>query len=283
MTHRADVHLITFHTEGPPSDSGKNLKVVSERFIGRASPHFSTAQSYCPRELTSISQDWDDYLADERASVLNQKDHDSDLRWNQDWAKIGFFRWKPRLIYEVLGSASVRDGDIVFYHDVDVERYPEYLKGLSKQGRFLRLKMAELDVLLFRDHPSLLVQTVKPELFEEFPPSPVMADQTLLSIWAGAIAIRKSPAGLAFARAWMNACSRQNVSPVSRRPLPEGFLISTGEQAVLAALYYSDEMQNSEIRIDTQYLERSRVIPPPARTKRLVRRKIRRIRKAIGI
>jgi hypothetical protein len=79
---------------------------------------------------------------------------------------------------------------------------------------------------------------VKTELLEEFVGN---EDWTKLKhLWAGAIAVRKTPEATNMIEEWLRLCSRfDNLSPLTNDPEAEGFSQHSLEQAVLSMLWHS--------------------------------------------
>lgn len=272
------IHLVTFATEGPPVDSGKSTLEAAEKLRGVADGWFDSFRLHTPRTLCGLDSSWNEFVGD--VSTVIKLDHRfrETLPWNEDWARIGLFRWKPRLILHELVSESTGHGDIVFYHDTDVAKYPTYLKGVPHWSSWLRRRMANLDVLAFNDHDGARVwEDIKPELLAQYLPQKEV--DSLEHLWAGAIAVRKTSDGINFARTWSEHASFESVSPFTKLPPPDGFNWNSCDQAVLTVLWHSEQVLPPSIRREIQPLFRSRKIPPPSKNRRFVLRIIRNFRR----
>lgn len=274
------MHLVVFYTEGRPNDAGVPLAAPARVLIARASCHFSSVVAVTPRSLIEADDSWREEFQDYSEQIRNHPGYSPELRVNTSWARMGLLRWKPRLIMDFLTGIDVKEGDIVLYHDADTEKYPDYLFGVERWAKWLRRRMEGLDVLCFDDNHAPLASDAKPELFDVIPQTPSLSRPH--HIWAGAIAVRKSPGGQDFVSRWFELCTFDNVSPITKQPTPEGFVQNSVDQAVLGSFWYSLELSRSEIRRDVQYLYRSRKIPPPGRLKRLVASRLSRIQKVLN-
>ena len=269
---RQRVHLLLFCTEGEPFDHGKNTLLSAKTLIDAAQSHFDSIRVHTPRSLLAADPSWEDYVSDVTEKIESDERYSSELPWNREWARVGFFRWKPKLILHELLSDDTRPGDIIFYHDPDVSKYPEYFKGVRSWSNWLRSRMANLDVLAFDDNGARISSDVKPELIEQF-----LAGEKLSSlrhIWAGAIAVRKNEEGISFARAWKQGSQFEAVGPFTATPPPPGFVWNSCDQAVLTALWHSQGHLAESIRREVQPLYRSRAIPPPGKWQRFAKKKL---------
>lgn len=273
------MHLVVFYTEGAPNDAGLPLATPAQALITRATGRFSSLHAVTPRSLIDANHTWSEDFQDYTEQIRNHTGYSPELRVNNSWAKMGLLRWKPRLIMDFLSSTDVSEGDIVLYHDADTEKYPDYLFGVERWAKWLRRRMRGLDVLCFDDNHAPLASDAKPELFDVIPQIP--SESRPHHIWAGAIAVRKSPGGLEFVSRWFELCTFDNVSPITKLPTPEGFVQNSVDQAVLGSFWHSQELGRSPIRRDVQYLYRSRKMPPPGRLTRLVARQLRRIQRGL--
>ncbi len=271
------VHLVVLYTEGPPHDAGIDLAREADPLITLARKHFDSVRVHTPRTLIEQDPSWADYFADVTQDIVNHPKYSDQLKWNETWARVGLQQWKPHLIRQELQSESVSAGDIVFYHDANTVKYPDYLKKVSRQAAWLRKQMTHLDVLGFDDNGVPLTSDVKPELIDTY----VGSDRAgaLRHLWSGALAIRKTPAGLHFATRWSELSTFDNLSPLTALPTPPGFIWNAVDQAVLAALWHSRDLLEQEVRREIVYLHRSRAIPPPSPKTLALKRMIRRVRR----
>lgn len=259
---RPAVHLVLFHTEGEPHDHGKDLRAGAQQLADAAVGHFSSVRVFTPRQLLSRGERWQDILRDVSPLITSHPLFSEDLRWNPQWARIGLLRWKPELISSVLDGSDVTPGDIVFYHDADVERYPDYLYGIPRWASWLSRKMRQLDLLTFDDNQAPLLSDSKPELVERL--VGMDAAHHLSHVWAGAVAVKKTDAGRSAIAQWAALCAdANNLLPVTRAKRDSQLAQHSADQAVLSCLWHSPDLLGSEIRRERVFLHRSRRIPPP--------------------
>lgn len=193
-------------------------------------------------------------------------------------------KWKPHLIIQLLESESIRENDILVYHDSDVSRYPEYFNHAALWRSWFRRTMRNLDVLCFNDNNAGLYSDTKPELLEAFFGD--SSDRGYHHIWAGAIGIRKNNEGRKFAKHWDELCTLQNLAPFTAYPERKNFHKHSHEQAVLGCIWHSRHSEIEKVRRRSVYLHKARKIPPPSgwmlmkkRAKRSLRKKIRTLRR----
>lgn len=283
----ARAHLVLFQTEGLPFDAGKNLTTAGNRLLNRASGHFATVTLESPRTLRALDSSWGDVFTDMTGDVEADELFSSETYWQPIWARLGLFRWKPRLIEHRLASSEVRDGDIVFYHDVDLQKYSDYDRDVERWAAWIEQRMSRADVLGFNDNNTPLFADTKPELWRKY----MSEDQARgrHHIWAGALGVRKNPAGIAFVNAWSALCdSKENLLPATEASVWPDFAQHSVDQAVLSCLWHTPSLTALKVRKHCEYLHCSRRIPPPslperfkARFSRLVRRAVRTTKKSL--
>jgi len=254
------IHLVLFITEGSPLDSGLDLRAQSREFLERAKPYFDSVTLSCPRELISENDSWAAIFEDRRAWVEEQLAKQSiNLTCSQNWAALNFFIWKPKFLEHILISKNfINSGDIIFYHDANIEKYPEYLYGIEKWGDYIRNKMNHYSVLLFNDNNMKIYQDTKYELLLRY-----LGNENnwrrLHHIWAGALAIRNDDYGKQFLEKWVEMCMKvENVTPITNFSKYSGYVRHSQEQACLSVLYYLRKNTN---KIKCVFLWGSRRIP----------------------
>jgi len=257
------VHLVTFYTEGPPVDAGANLRQVSETFVAQNQRHFASVTAFSPRKLIASDPSWADTLRDRTDEVLSHPGFNDSIRFNPSWLKIGFHAWKPRLLADLAKPGLYDSGDIVLFHDANWAKYPDYLRKLRSQPRWLEKKMKTKDLVLFNDNSAPIESDTKIEVLERF--FPFGGYLGLPHVWAGALAFRVDSEATDFLSAWWAASEDTSLlTPITRAPEAPGFLWNSGEQALLSALWHSHTQQNPSFPGELVYLHRSRVIPPPS-------------------
>lgn len=261
-SHKTKIHLVTFFTEGPSFDNGLDLRVQASEFYTRAKPYFDSITMACPRELISENDSWAAIFEDRRAWVEMELAKQSiNLTWNQNWAALNFLIWKPKFLEHILISKNfINSGDIIFYHDINIERYPEYLYRIEGWSDYIKNKMNHRSVLLFNDNNMKIYQDTKYELLLRY-----LGDENnwkcLHHIWAGALAIRNDDYGRQFLEEWVEMCLKvENVSPITNFSKYPGYVWHSQEQACLSVLYYLRKNKNKN-KIKCIFLWGSRRIP----------------------
>ena len=260
-------------------DQGKDLSAGAWQLAARAGGSFASVQTFTPRVLMASDPTWEGSLRDYTEDVMSHPLFSEKLDWNRGWAKLGLLQWKPRLVAQLVGHSDVPEGDIVFYHDSDAMKYPEYLPDVPFWAGWIAKQMKDVDVLTFNDNNVPLTSDTKIELIESVFGDSVSAD--LHHLWAGAIAVRKSDAGRKFAKKWLELSTIENLMPVTRDAERIHFHQHSVDQATLSCLWHSADLRNSGIRRKSVYLHKSRRIPPPSTTERFRKKLKRRMRKMI--
>lgn len=257
---KTKIHLVTFFTEGAGLDNGLDLRAQASEFLNRAKPYFNSVTIACPRELISENESWVSIFEDRRAWVeLELAKQSINLTWNQNWAALNFLIWKPKFLEQILISKhSINPGEIIFYHDINIARYPEYLYRIEDWSNFITNKMKQHSVLLFNDNNMKIYQDTKQELLQGYLGSENDWNH-LHHIWAGALAIRNDDFGRRFLGEWVGMCSQvKNVSPITNFSKYPGYVWHSQEQACLSVLYYLRKNTN---KIKCIFLWGSRRIP----------------------
>ena len=256
------VHFVSFYTEGSPSDRGPNLTQAAQQLEEAVKPQFESAGFHTPRELIERDSSWEESFRDFTAMIKRHPGFSEKQNWNSGWARLGLFAWKPRLIFEALNESGVKQGDVVYYHDSDTDKYPQYLIGVEKWRRWLQAKMRHVDVLVFRDNRARLVSDTKPEVWEQFFTAEEVSG--LRHLWAGAFAVRKTTPGIEFVRKWKQLAEvPENLLPVTRAAGEPYFSQHGPDQALLACIRHCRREWPEGLRLREVYLEGSRMIPPP--------------------
>jgi|APSaa5957512535_1039671.scaffolds.fasta_scaffold04696_3 hypothetical protein len=255
---KSNVHLIYFYTEDKKLDKGLDLATEAKIFSSLTTERFTSVQGYNPQKLIESGKKWLGVFQDKTSWVVSHPEYTKKLKWNREWAKVNFQAWKPKLILEVLLSDRVKDGDIVYYHDVNIGKYPEYKIGIPKWEEYISSEMILSDVLLFNDNNIDFRSDTKIELIDFFN----LGNLTGHHIWSGALAIKKTSLGIDFCREWDLATSNlELVSPFTRTKY-RYYHWNAVDQATVTALYHSHNLKKTKVRINCIYLNNSRIIPP---------------------
>ena len=120
--------LLSFYTEGPPFDLGENLINQKDTFVEIGKKYFDEVIILWPRELIKIDPNWKTILYNES---YFRKHLEASKKYiiNLNWAKLNGLLWKPNLIKMVLNQDSIKNEDIVVYHDVNLFKYKVYKKN----------------------------------------------------------------------------------------------------------------------------------------------------------
>ena len=226
-------HLVSFGTEGPPHDAGMNLESAASKFVESASPDYSTVNCFTPRQLAAWDSSWLTTLAPLRLEPKLELEHEI----NSTWSDLGGNLWKPRLLMELCSLDFGMPGDLVVYHDLNIEKYPAYANNLSSEAlAVMEHRLGTNQILLFRDsYDPMLVDTKRSVLRELVPRIRWLRSH----IWAGCIAFRVGPEARMFFSHWLEFTSRPSVrSPVELDPA-RVFTWNAPEQGSLTALVHA--------------------------------------------
>jgi hypothetical protein len=235
------IHLLSFFTNGKNIDLGIDLTSCRNEFQSNAAKYFSSIIITCPSELIKKDQKWLEVFEDRNSWVQNKiQTTGVKFAYNKNWAALNFLLWKPLLIQDVIqNNSKIKSGDIVLYHDINIERYPEYLHGMHKWKKIINQKMKNKSILLFCDNDMTINQDTKKELIDKYLAN-FKQPENLHHIWAGALAVRKDEMGISYIKSWNEICSNiSNISPVTLHPDAPGFIWHSQEQACLSVLYHS--------------------------------------------
>jgi len=254
------IHFLSFYTEGKDADSGFSLLAEAQILSDHVGEYFSSVIMRSPKSLIDQDKRWADLFKDRRNWVKSRYGNStSGFRWNENWAAMNFLVWKPHIINrELLESNKINLGDILFYHDVNVTKYPDYLYGIKKWVGYIHSQMKGKSVLLFDDDGLPIQADCKRELIEKYQCEVFEKEG---HTWAGAIAIRKDKDGLNFVSDWIKMVSDlDNVSPITNYGNRSGYIWHSQEQACLSILYFRN-LNNPSVK--KLFLYSGRRIPPP--------------------
>ena len=132
------IHFISFFSEGPPFDNGLDLKETEKNVNNLINGCLDTFTAYHPKDFADDPefawsiQDW---------SKTDEKYTRPDAGWwspmmnkfadvNKGCDKTGFYAWKAACIIKKM--REIPDGDIVFFHDGNFDKYKNYYEGKDK-------------------------------------------------------------------------------------------------------------------------------------------------------
>ena len=254
------IHFLSFYTEGEGKDLGLSLLAEAQILSNHVRQYFSSVTMRSPESLIDNDIRWADLFKDRRNWVKARYQNSiSGFNWSENWAALNFLVWKPHLISnELQVSNKINPGDILFYHDVNVSKYPDYLYGIKKWVGYLHSQMKGKSVLLFDDDGLPIRADCKKELIEKYQ---CEAFEKERHTWAGAIAVRKDKDGLHFVSDWIKMVSDlDNVSPITNYGNRVGYNWHSQEQACLSILYLKN-LNNPSVK--KVFLYKGRRIPPP--------------------
>lgn len=257
------IHFLIFFTEGGQIDNGLDLKNSMQIYTREIKKYFESVFIYSPSTLIKRNSRWINIFENQVPLIEKQTfESNKKLLWNKNWAKFNNMLWKPELIVEeLLNNKNIREGDIIFYHDVDINKYPVYLKQLKFLKQYINKSMSKKSILLFRDN---LVNTsidTKKEILEKY----LGCDgKKLFHIWSGCIALKKDEYGISFAKMWLDITRiKENRSQFTNKKQPKEFYWHAPEQSTLTISYYLaicfSKLKN---KIDLKFLNNQRMIPP---------------------
>lgn len=214
--------VLAFHTEGPPHDRGLNLREEARSFHSLVEPFADEVVVYSPRTLTAEGLEAQDSWAD-YTDYLRRHPRRRELgRFKADWARCGFNAWKPYICRKMLRRDDVYDGDVVFYHDINLTYYPAYAEHVD-QWRYLATGLLDaLSCDLFVPAGVKLKYDAKAHLVRRLL-GKGRSLKNIVGLWNGIVIIRKSRQSMELIDEWWRLCSDlDNLSPLPNpRPYAE--------------------------------------------------------------
>jgi len=228
--------ILTYFTEGFPHDGGNNHVAVEQRFRRSAEGHADKYISFTPRQLMGMNPEYEKYCIDYSSWLEKHPDREQLGHHNDTWARIGFFMWKPILIWNVLNSDEVKPGDIVLYHDVDCDKYPQYILNCEEWRDLSSNILDDLkcDIFIPYGLPLLLKHDVKAYLVRKY-----LSERYFekAGLWAGLIVMRKSEMLLQFLSEWVEMSAQlDNISPLPNPNPHPRFIWHSVDQSVAGVL-----------------------------------------------
>jgi len=252
-------HLIIFYTEGKPYDKGENLTSEASKFIKKSKPYVDKVTAYCPRKLIKLNQKWKKIFTDQR-EYMKKMTQNSTLKWNHNWAALNFIEWKPNLIDHMLNiEPKENSGEIFIYHDVNLKKYPDYLKNIKKWKNWISAKIKNNHIILFNDDSLPLKVDCKQEIIDKYSLNKFENNH---HIWAGAIIIKNSNISKKFIKQWClitaDINNRSQFTNFFNKNEPRAH---SQEQTCLKVLYYLWKKKKKR-GIKCINLCNSRIFPP---------------------
>lgn len=227
--------ILTFATEGPPHDGGIDMTAIEQQFREIVRSNADLYLAFTPRSLVATNPSLASSTRNYTTWLEQHPDHHQLGKHNIAWAKIGFLMWKPFLLREVLNSDKLKEGDILFYHDVDFHKFPNYVENPSRWRSLAKNVLDKLGCDIFiPSSGSKLKKDVKAYLIRKY-----LNDDYFnkIGLWAGLIVIKKSAQSMHFVSEWADMCAQlDNISFLPNPdPHPE-VLWHSADQSVAAVL-----------------------------------------------
>lgn len=224
-----EMKMIIFYTEGQPNDQGRDLTKQADEFQKLFENEKITIERFTPKicyeldfnKFSSIFRVYDEQFI-----------HEDHYRGN----KHGFWGWKPFIISAAL--QKMNDGDILFYTDCNIERYPVYKAFEKPFDKFLKqiLEFVGADIFVAFEFPDVLKSKyhIKKAVFEAVGDnSDYYREYPLLN--ANRIIIKKTRFTEKIVREWFDLCCRKDLLLPEKTKEPE-LRWHTHDQAILTVL-----------------------------------------------
>ena len=216
------IKLILFYSEGEPNDKGINLTHAKDIMINKYINDFDEINVYTPSMLRDMGY---------HQSV--QEFPDSGLvSANYKLNFIGFCAWKPLIIkLELLKSNK---DDIIFYHDVNCIKYPQYLsfKNIKNWINTIFTK-CNYDFFFPQEHSQKLYRFCKANVIRELGNDDAF-NYHFSQMCVNCCVFKNTPVSLLLLDEWIDACN--NTSWLDGNiygSLIDGFTYHCPEQSIL--------------------------------------------------
>lgn len=225
FTPTKSIHFVTFYTEGYRLDNCPDLSKSCDMLRRGVEPYVDVFHSYTKRQL----------LANPETAYL-VKEFPFTSEHNPTVHLVGHLRWKPYLILKTLNE--INDGDIVYYRDSHVEKYPAMLNGLNETPALIERVLEDRDFFVpLENYPHLkLKKNVKRLTLETVGEFTKTYLETHL-INDSIVICRKTPEVIRIVEKWLKYCEDDSLInfKVSDNEHPD-FGWHTSEQGILNSL-----------------------------------------------
>ena len=230
-----DVHVITFHSEGPPQDAGRPLSAHAGVLEAGFAPWASSFHAYVPSEVRTLTLG----TGEAGASVVAADAHQAVK--NPGLAAIGHMASKPFVLLHRM--ESLPDGAWLLFVDANVIKHVELLAGAPTLRRtFEALWNATRPAAdVFMPHEAADKQVR--HFCKAFAVRALIAPEQQASVWkypihqANRIVVRVSAASRALLREWLAMCARRTLLAPLPNPDPHpSFQWHTPEQCLFTLL-----------------------------------------------
>jgi hypothetical protein len=225
--------FISFYTKGEPYDKCLNLTKSVNKYKNSIKKYMDSIRFYNSHELKQNPDT--EYLV---------KEFNNEPLYNLKTHLIGYLRWKPYIILKTLLESN--DGDIIYYRDSNVEKYPTILHDIQYSVETINYVLSNTDIFIpVENYPTLKMKNnVKREVFEYFDLYNYNTLESYL-LNASIIVCRKSEVIIKFINEWLDVCKNDNLINCSTigNQHPE-FYWNTQEQAIMNILMKKYIMNN---------------------------------------
>ncbi|MCQ9203206.1 MAG: hypothetical protein JJ845_001785 [Prochlorococcus marinus CUG1436] len=261
--NRRLIHFLIFFTEGDQLDNGDDLRNAMQIYTREIKKYFESVLIYTPSILIEKNSRWINIFENQVPLIEKQIfESKNKILWNKSWAKINHQLWKPELIFEELShNKKIKEGDIVFYHDVNVKKYPIYLKQLKFLKQYINRNMQKKSVLLFRDNLTKTSEDTRTEIIYKY----LGCDgKNLFHVWSGCLAIKNDFHGVSFTKIWLDMTrEKDNRSQFTTKKQPKEFYWHSVDQSTLTLSYYlAICLYKFKNKITLKFLKNQRMLPP---------------------
>lgn len=226
-------HLVSFHTCGPPYDNARNLSVEAKIFENMFSPCMDSVSIYnttiCLKDDPFFLHN---YLTSYPAIAYPEYTKGEHARGSNH----GFWKWKPYVIKKRL--EQIKMGEVLIYHDCNVNRYPFYAKYIHqfRENAQYVMQKTNLDIIIPIERPDLLCKHhVKKSVFETVGENnDDYRNFPLLN--ANRIFIKKTTFSIRFINEWAQYCDYGDLIFPETTAEPD-LRWHTHDQAILSVLY----------------------------------------------
>lgn len=237
------VHVVTFHSEGPPRDGGMPLGRAASVMRAAYEPHVDSFVAFTPTTMSNLTVDG---IKGEVALLRKRR-----FKMNNGYGAIGGGAYKPFAILHRL--EQLPRGELVVWRDVNCIKHPQLLAGAARIRTsaewLLRASGATHDVWMPYENNKLRAKhhckaDAVRRVTARVTGQETVATSTLDAAFehplhhASTLIVRASPAATAFLLEWLHACLMPGITSPYPDPPPRNphFRWHTYEQCVFTLL-----------------------------------------------
>lgn len=222
-----NVHMIYFYSLGPPNDDAKNLRNDALTFHSIFSAQVKSIRGYNTQDLKETELFPKIFYKTEGPFIHNE---------HERGAKHGFWTWKSFIILDSL--KLMKNGEILFYHDMQVSRYNYFSTHEKPLQPFINslLEISKSDIFIPWElpHTLKLKHHVKKLIFDSLGfYSDEYLEWPLLN--ANRIIIRKTDYTIKLIENWFESCLQKILIEPEKEKEPN-LRWSTHDQAILSVI-----------------------------------------------